>query len=45
LGNDASALPFTVIIDREGKVVARTLGVVDPPSLRAQLLAQLEKAK
>jgi len=45
LGNDASALPFTVIIDREGKVVARTLGVVDPPSLWAQLLAQLEKAK
>ncbi len=36
-GNDAGALPFTVVIDGDGKVVATHLGKVDEATLRAWL--------
>ena len=36
-GNDAGALPFTVVIDGHGKVVASHLGKVDEATLAAWL--------
>ena len=33
LGNDLMALPFTVIVSRDGKVVHRQLGPLKPPKL------------
>ena len=44
LGNDAGALPFTVVIDSNGRVVERTLGVVDLEKLR-KLLQRLQESK
>ena len=44
LGNDAGALPFTVVIDSNGRVVERTLGVVDLEKLRS-LLDRLQESK
>ncbi len=35
LGNRLVALPFTVIVDRQGKVVHTQLGPLKPPQLRA----------
>lgn len=35
LGNASGALPFTVILDRTGSIVARKLGVVKPQDLVA----------
>ena len=35
MGNTTSVLPFTVIIDREGRVVHRHLGVLKPAKLRS----------
>jgi thiol-disulfide isomerase/thioredoxin len=35
LGNRVGALPFTVILDREGRVVHRQLGPLKPSQLRA----------
>jgi len=40
LGNRISALPFTVVIDREGHLVHRQLGILKPDKLR-QLLVKL----
>ena len=37
LGNEAGALPFTAVIDSNGRVVERTLGIVDVPKLRSLL--------
>ena len=34
LGNDLMALPFTVIVSRDGKVVHRQLGPLKPPKLQ-----------
>lgn len=35
LGNNAEALPFTVILDRQGKIAATQLGVLKEPELTA----------
>ncbi len=40
LGNRLSALPFTVIVDRQGKVAHTQLGRLKPPQLRS-ILRQL----
>ena len=40
LGNRISALPFTVVIDRDGHLVHRQLGILKPDKLRA-LFAKL----
>jgi len=37
LGNSVMALPFTVIIDREGNIAYEQLGVVKPETLRRTL--------
>jgi len=37
LGNEAGALPFTAVIDSNGRVVERTLGIVNPEKLRTLL--------
>jgi thiol-disulfide isomerase/thioredoxin len=44
LGNDAGALPFTAVIDSNGRVVERTLGIVDLGKLRS-LLERLQEGK
>ena len=36
-GDEAGGLPFTVVIDPGGQIVARTLGRVDLPTLRHQI--------
>ncbi|MCU0949931.1 MAG: TlpA family protein disulfide reductase [Burkholderiaceae bacterium] len=41
LGNQAGALPYTALIDRDGQVVQRKLGQIKPAELRAWLDAQL----
>ena len=41
LGNRAGALPFTVILDRQGRVVERTVGAVKEAKLEQQLLSLL----
>lgn len=35
LGNRISALPFTVIVDRQGRIVHRQLGILRPEKLRS----------
>ena len=35
LGNDMAGLPFTVVLDAEGRIVARKLGVMSPADMRA----------
>ncbi len=35
VGNKTSSLPFTVVIDRNGKIVYRQLGILKPAKLRA----------
>ena len=35
LGNRISALPFTVVLDRQGRIAHRQLGVLKPEKLRA----------
>ena len=44
LGNEAGALPFTAVIDLNGRVVERTLGIVDLEKLRT-LLKQMQEGK
>lgn len=44
LGNEAGALPFTVVIDSNGRVVERTLGIVDLGKLRS-LLERMREGK
>lgn len=41
LGNRAGALPYTVLVDRQGRVVQRKLGQIKPAELRSWLDAQL----
>jgi len=41
LGNTVMALPFTVIIDRQGNVAYEQLGVIKPDTLRTTLEALL----
>jgi peroxiredoxin len=40
LGNQAGALPFTVLISRDGRIVQRKLGPIKPAELRLWLSAQ-----
>jgi thiol-disulfide isomerase/thioredoxin len=40
LGNRISALPFTVVLDRQGRIVHRQLGILKPDKLRA-LIAKM----
>ena len=42
LGNEAGALPFTAVIDSNGRVVERTLGIVNPEKL-GTLLNRLQE--
>ena len=44
LGNEAGALPFTAVIDSNGRVVERTLGIVDLEKLRT-LLKRMQEGK
>jgi thiol-disulfide isomerase/thioredoxin len=37
LGNSAGALPFTAVIDQNGRIVERTLGIVDLQKVRPQI--------
>ena len=37
LGNTSSSLPFTVVLDAQGKVLFRYFGKIQAPALRAQL--------
>lgn len=41
LGNTAGALPFTVLVDRKGRIVQTRLGQIRPAELRRWLDAQL----
>ena len=41
LGNRAGVLPFTVIVDRQGRLVERTVGAVKEAKLEQQLLSLL----
>ena len=41
LGNRAGVLPFTVVLDRQGRVVDRTVGIVKEARLEPQLLSLL----
>ena len=41
LGNTVGALPFTVLVSRQGAVVQRKLGPIKPAELRAWLAAQV----
>lgn len=41
-GNDRDALPFTVIVDAEGKLHTRKLGEYHETDLRADLRAALD---
>ena len=40
MGNQSGALPFTVLVSRDGRVVQRKLGPVKPSELRLWLAAQ-----
>jgi len=44
LGNEAGALPFTAVIDSNGRVVERTLGIVNPEKL-GTLLNRLQEGR
>lgn len=44
LGNDLSALPFTIIIDRQGKIAHTQLGPLKPPALDRLLGRLLQPA-
>jgi len=44
LGNEAGALPFIAVIDSNGRVVERTLGIVDLEKLRT-LLKRMQEGK
>ena len=44
LGNEAGALPFTAVIDSNGRVVERTLGIVNLEKLRT-LLNRLQEGR
>ena len=37
LGNPSGALPFTVVIDRKGRIIWTRLGLIDPEELRRKL--------
>jgi len=39
LGNRAGVLPFTVVLDRQGRIVDRTIGIVKEARLEPQLLS------
>jgi peroxiredoxin len=41
LGNPSGALPFTIVVDREGRIVQARLGQVRPAELRRWLDAQI----
>jgi peroxiredoxin len=41
LGNGSGALPYTVLIDRDGRIVQARLGQIKPAELRGWLNAQL----
>jgi peroxiredoxin len=41
LGNPSGALPYTVLVDREGRIVQARLGQVQPAELRRWLDAQI----
>lgn len=41
LGNDKSALPFTVVIDRQGKVLTRKIGGMSRAEMEAAIAAAL----
>jgi peroxiredoxin len=41
LGNQAGALPYTVLIDRKGRIVQSRMGQIDAAQLRLWLDAQL----
>jgi peroxiredoxin len=41
LGNQAGALPYTILIDRKGRIVQSRMGQVDAAQLRLWLDAQL----
>jgi hypothetical protein len=40
-GNKAGVLPYTLVIDRSGRLVAGLAGGISDASLRAQLIALL----
>jgi thiol-disulfide isomerase/thioredoxin len=42
LGDEAAALPYTLVIDRHGTVVARRLGIMDSAEMRAALARTLQ---
>jgi thiol-disulfide isomerase/thioredoxin len=44
LGNRASVLPFTVIVGRDGRIVASEIGVMHRAKLEPVLVSQLSKA-
>lgn len=44
LGNDKSGLPFTIAVDRRGRIVARKLGAMSAAELRAAAAAALERS-
>lgn len=44
LGNGSGALPYTVVIDAEGRVIERKLGRIKLEPLRATVLAAIDKA-
>ncbi len=41
LGNNQSALPFTIVIDRDGELVARKVGRMSPSEIEAALTAAI----
>jgi thiol-disulfide isomerase/thioredoxin len=43
LGNDKAGLPFTVAIDRSGRIVGKKMGVLKKPDLDAMITAALAK--
>jgi thiol-disulfide isomerase/thioredoxin len=43
LGNDKAGLPFTVAIDRSGRIVGKKMGVLKKPDLEAMIAAALAK--
>jgi len=42
LGNDKSALPFTVVIDRNGKITTRKLGAMSKDEMESAVAAVLK---
>jgi peroxiredoxin len=43
LGNASGALPYTVLVDRKGRIVQARLGQIRPPELRRWLEAHVER--